>query len=248
MNFILKVLTFLIISPRVLLADEFILDATDIIPYQSWWSTPFVNYTKTKNGSNVELPSLESRLGVDPNAHLRFFLPVVRFSAPKGSSNHYGYGDTRAEIKFRFFNDIKESGYSAAIFPKFTLPVGSSKQGLGNGKAIIRLPLVGQKNWGNWKVSIGGTYVINLAKHQFNYFYGGPLIRNQITKKLLLGIEFVAQGNANLTQKKHLICNFGGQYNFTPNYFILFSGGHTIAGPRTLIGYLGFGTTWGPGI
>lgn len=244
----LRALIFLITLSNALLADEFILDSTDIIPYQSWWFTPYVNSVHTKNGSKVELPSIESKISIDPNANFRVILPAVLFSASKEASHHYGYGDPRFDTKFRFFNDIKESGYSAAIFPKFTFPVGSSKKGLGNGKWFVRLPLWIQKDWGNWKVTIGAGYGINPAKHQFNFFYGGPLIRNQVTKKLLLGIEFLAQGATNLTNKKFLLCNVGGQYNFTPHYFLLFSAGHSIAGARRGVAYIGFGTTWGPGI
>ncbi|HUX79042.1 MAG TPA: hypothetical protein VMW10_04760 [Alphaproteobacteria bacterium] len=237
-----------IILSNALFADEFILDSTDIMPYESWYAAPFINYLHNKQGANVELPALESKVGLDPNLHTRFILPVVRLRAPKRALSHYGYGDPHLDMKYRFFNDVKGSGYSAAIFPKFTIPIGNAKQGLGNGKLFVRLPFWVQKDWDNWKVTVGGGYAINQAKNQFNFFYGGPLIRNQVTKKLLLGIEFVAQGAANLNDKKFFVVNFGGQYNFTPNYFFQLSAGHSVAGANRLVGYIGFGTTWGPGI
>ena len=38
--------------------------------------------------------------------------------------------------------------------------------------------------------------------------------------------------------------NFGGFYNFTKNFSLLFTVGHSIAGERHLIGYLGLYWTW----
>jgi len=39
--------------------------------------------------------------------------------------------------------------------------------------------------------------------------------------------------------------NFGGCYNFTPDFSLLFSAGHSLAGDEQRIAYLGLYWTWG---
>ncbi len=84
-------------------------------------------------------PHLEINYGAVPNLQLHLVAPLT-FSAPKGASTQYGYGDTELGFKYRFIEETDHRP-QIGIFPLIELPSGDSTRGLGNGKAQIFLPL-----------------------------------------------------------------------------------------------------------
>lgn len=225
-------------------ADEFIMDTPVTTPYERVSLDFHSSLSRTDQGSTASLPALMANVGVYPD--LQFFAAVpATLIAPKHGGAQYGYGDVRLGVKYRFVHET-DTLPSVALYPKITLPSGDSRKGLGNGKWIGRLPLWLQKQYGNWKFTTGGGYYINPAKQARNYPFGGLLIQLQITKCLMLGNEFVGEGEINSKDKAKLISNFGGSYFFNPHSFLAFSAGHTIIGRKKLVAFLGYGIAWGP--
>jgi hypothetical protein len=54
-----------------------------------------------------------------------------------------------------------------------------------------------------------------------------------------LGVEIFAQGKSNADTRSFAVFNLGGYFKITPNFQLLFSGGHSLAGGNHPIGYLG---------
>jgi hypothetical protein len=129
-------------------------------------------------------------------------------------------------------------------FPLLEVPTGDAGRGLGNGKTWAKLPLWAQKSWGKWTACGGGGLAINTAPGQRSYPFGGLLMQRQITDQLTLGGELFTQGKTADDGKATAIANFGGYYNVTKNFSLLFTAGHSVAGERHLVSYLGFYWTW----
>lgn len=226
-------------------ADEFLSDTPVTLPYERVTLDFHSFLSQRKTGSTVNMPALMANVGVYPDVQFFSVIPVATLSAPKALSTHYGYGDVRLGLKYRFVHET-ENLPSIALYPKVTLPSGDPKKGLGNRTWIGRFPLWLQKKYGSWKFTTGGGYYINPAKQERNYPFGSILIQCQITNYFMLGNEFFAEGNINSQDKAKLISNFGGSYFFTPSSFLAFSVGHSIAGSRKFIAFLGYGVAWGP--
>ena len=154
-------------------------------------------------------------------------------------------GDIEAGVKYRLVDESKR-GPEIGVFPLLELPSGDQNKGLGNGRTWTKLPVWLQKSWGSWTTYGGGGYAYNPAPGQRNYFFGGDLIQKSITPKLTLGGELFLQGADAVDGRSFVIANLGGQYNFTPDFSLLFSAGHSIQGERHQIYYVSLYRTWGP--
>lgn len=225
-------------------ADEFFMDTPVVLPYERVSLDFHSSLSQINNGSAVNIPALMANVGVYPD--VQFFAAVpATLAAPKKLPSQYGYGDVRLGVKYRFVHET-ETLPSIALYPKITLPSGDAAKGLGNRTWIGRFPVWIQKKFGMWKITTGGGYYVNQAKQERNYPFGGVLIQLQVTKYLMLGNEFVAEGIVNRNNRAKLISNFGGSYFFNPNSFLAFSIGHSIAGSKKFVAFLGYGIAWGP--
>jgi hypothetical protein len=133
------------------------------------------------------------------------------------------------------------------IFPLLEIPTGDADRGLGNRRAWGKLPLWLQKSWGPWTTYGGGGYAINPAPEQRDYFFGGWLLQRDLGERLTLGGEIFAQGRSSDDTRSFAVFNLGGIVKITPNFHLLFTGGHTLTGGSHTIGYLGLYWTGGLG-
>lgn len=225
-------------------ADEFYISTTNPLPPERVYLDLYSENIHTKAGSTARLPGLKASVGVFKDLQIYGVFPTV-LHAPKKGQNHYGYGDVGAGFKYRFIHET-DTLPAVAFYPKFFLPTGDSSLGLGNGTWIARLPLWIQKGWRNFTFTTGGGYHINRAQNKYNYPFGGVLVQWQITKYLMLGNELYAEGKISPTTKSRLNYTLGGSYFFNSSYFIAFSAGHSLAGPKRFTSFLGFGIAWGP--
>ncbi len=147
------------------------------------------------------------------------------------------------------------------------LPTGDQSRGLGNGRTWVKVPIWLQKSFGPWTTYGGGGYAYNPAPGQRNYGYGGLLIQRTLSPRLTLGGEgffqgaqvdnpqLEAAGSAGTSSsglqvagaRSSALWNFGGSYNFTPDFSLLFTAGHSFQGDGNVVAYLGLYRTWGPG-
>ncbi len=204
----------------------------------------FSTLNKSGGDSLVQGPAVEFNWGAMPDVQLHILTSLTYFS-PGGNGSAYGLGDTETGIKFRFIEEGSDNP-QVGIFPMVEIPTGDVSKGLGNGLIWYRLPLWIQKSWGPWTTYGGGGYVFNSAPGARDYPFGGWLLQRDLSGQLTLGGELFAQGQDTDADQGFLLANIGGQFNFSPDFSLLFSGGHSIVGQNTTVSYLALYWTWGP--
>lgn len=224
-------------------ADQYLTDTPETMDYGQVKADLYSDITKVKENYGLRAPGFEASVAVLTDFQIRVNIPTVVSIVPRQTTT-YGYGDLDIGFKYRFIHET-EWLPQVAFYPKFTLPSGSPDLRIGNGRSFERLPLWLQKTWGKWKLSGGGGYAIDHNPRKFNYIFGGALLRYVFNPELTLGGELFARGPVSLADSSVLIFNFGGSYNFNSNIFMIFSAGHSIAGIKTLKGFMGLGVTWG---
>lgn len=191
----------------------------------------------------LQYPAIEINWGLLSNCQLHLIVPYA-WSLPNAAPAANGMGDIEVGIKYRFIQETSNRP-QVGIFPLFELPIGNADRGLGNGKLWMKLPIWLQKSWGEWKTFGGVGYAVNSAIDMRNYLYGGWLVQKDFNEHLTLGIEIFSQGAVSTQSLSFTIANVGGYYNFTKNFSMLFSAGHSIAGEPHLEGYFALYWTGG---
>ena len=213
------------------------------VDFRHWEAYFFSTLDKTSDGRATQFPALEFNWGAIPNVQLHLIVPVASFRPP-GGPTWFGAGDVEVGVKYRF---IQENGHGpqVGIFPQLELPTGSDARGLGNGQVWARLPVWIQKSWGPWTTYGGGGYAVNRAPEMQSHAFGGWLLQRDLGKRLTLGGEIYSEGRSSTTIRSSTIADFGGYYNFSSHFSLLFSVGRDfIGGPHT-VAYLGLYWTWG---
>jgi hypothetical protein len=256
-----------------LAGPPYMTDDPDPVPYHHWEFYTFASGNKVDGFNTVQGPAIELNNGVAPNLQLHLVVPWTSYS-PKwtfDAPNRYifkgptqtGLGDIEAGVKYRFLTETKARP-EVGIFPLAELSTGESSKGLGNGKTWYKIPIWVQKSSGPWIADIGGGYAFNSAPGQLDYWYGGVLLQRTIDKRLSLGGELFfegaqAQGQTNGPLNSPIpvyqvpgsrstqIWNVGGVYNFTPDFSLLASAGHSYQGDSNSVFYVSLYRTWGPG-
>jgi hypothetical protein len=232
-------------APLLLAGPPFLTDDPVPVPFKHWEFYIFSTVDKTRTETNLQGPAFEFNVGAVPNLQIHLVLTIAGFY-PQAGPQAYGFGDTEVGIKYRF---LQETDYQpmAGVFPMIEIPTGNADLGLGNGWTWWRLPLWLEKSWGPWTTDAGGGYVVNPAPGQRNYYFGGWLLTRDFGQHLTLGGEIFAQGKSSDDTRSFMVFNLGGYIKITPNFQILFTGGHTLAGGNHTIGYLGLYWTGGFG-
>ena len=195
------------------------------------------------NGSDaIQGPAIEYNRGIAANTQFHVVLPFSYFSSATGGSA-FGFGDVEFGIKYRFVDETGDRP-QIGIFPMAELPSGSARRGLGNGSTWYRLPLWIQKSWGSW-TSYGGVGLdINHAPGMRDATFGGWLLQRTLGPRLTLGGEVFRQNALAIGTRGYTLLNLGGYYNFTPDFSLLFSAGHSVVGEQHAVAYLGLYWTW----
>ncbi len=231
----------------------YLTDDPDPVPLHHWEVYTFATRDQTRGLDTVVGPALEVNNGVAPNTQIHLIIPDTYVA--QGGMSARGLGDVEAGVKYRFLPETK-SRPEIGTFPQVELPTGDPAKGLGNGRAWVKVPVWLQKSFGSWTTYGGGGYAYNPAPGQRNSGYGGLLVQRTLTRCLTLGGEVFLQGaSAESSQtgmqvagtRSSALWNFGGEYNFTPDFSLLFSAGHSFQGDGSRVLYLGLYRTWGPG-
>jgi hypothetical protein len=223
----------------------FLTDDPEPVPFKHYEAYLFTTIDNAKKYTSGVGPAWEFNVGAYHNLQLHLVVPLA-YTTPRDAASAFGMGDMEFGIKYRF---LKETDYRpmAGIFPMLEIPTGDANVGLGNGWAWWKVPLWLQKSWGPWTTYGGGGIAINPAPGQYNYYFGGWQVQRQIGERLILGGEIFAQGKSADDSRSFMVFNLGGFFNITPNFQLLFTGGHTLAGGNHTIGYLGLYYTGGFG-
>ena len=237
---------FLLGVQHVFAGPPFQTDDPDPVDYRHFEAYFFGSSDGTSIATATLGPAFEVNWGAVPNVQLHLIVPMAGYVQPHGP-NTFGLGDTELGVKYRF---VKETPHrpEIGIFPFLEVPTGSASRNLGNGKTWARLPLWLQKSKGSWTTYGGAGEVVNTAQGTNNYTFGGWLLQRQISKKLALGGEVFshgAEGSALPSTRSSAMFDFGGIYNFTPGFSLLFAGGHSFAGQAETYTYAALYWTWG---
>jgi hypothetical protein len=215
------------------------------VDFRHWEAYFFSTLDKTRDGRATQFPALEFNWGAVPNVQLHLIVPVAS-SRPPGGPTWFGAGDVEFGVKYRF---IQEEGKrpQIGIFPQLELPTGNVGRGLGNGRLWAHLPLWAQKNWGPWTSYGGGGWVVNRAPGMRSHALGGWLLQRDLGKRLTLGGELYSEGASSIGARCSTLLDFGGYYNLSSHFSLLFSAGRDISGGPHTVAYLGLYWTWGGG-
>ena len=216
-------------------------DDPEPVEYRHYEAYLFGTFDRATDSTLSQLPAGEFNMGAAPNLQLHIIVPGA-YLHPSGA---YGIGDIELGVKYRF---VQEAGKRPQIgaFPMLELPTGSSRRGLGNGQVWARLPLWIQKSYGPWTTYGGAGYQINHAPGMKDSLFAGWLVQRQLNKHVTLGTEVYHQESQAVGARQTTFIDAGGYYNFREDFSLLFMLGHTVAGERHTVGYLGLYWTWGP--
>jgi hypothetical protein len=234
----------LALSSAALAGPPFLTDDPQPVDYQHWELYVFSALDKNHDGTNLQTPAVEVNYGLAPDLQVHLVTPMTLFM-PTGSGRAYGLGDMELGLKYRFVQETEKTPM-VGIFPMLEIPSGDAGRGLGNGRTWAKFPLWIQKSFGDWTTYGGGGYAYNPEPGQKSNFFGGWLLQRKINEKLILGGEVFVHGPDHDGGRTTALYNFGGYYNFTEDFQLLFSVGHTLAGDSHLIAYIGLYWTWGP--
>jgi hypothetical protein len=232
-------------SSAALAGPPFLTDDPAPVDYQHSEFYVFGTYDKTPDGKAFGAPAFEYNYGAFPNTQLHLVVPFAR-SEPNDGPSESGLGDIEVGVKYRFIEET-QTRPQVGIFPMAELATGDEEKGLGNGRTWWRLPLWVQKSFGEWTTYGGGGYVVNDAEGAKSYPFAGWLLQKDIGEKWTLGGEIFARGKDAEEGRSTTIANFGGYYKFTPDFNLLFSLGHSIAGENHRVAYLGLWWAFGGG-
>ena len=96
--------------------------------------------------------------GMTDQVDIAFNLPLQRQTAP-GEPTQSGVGDVGLQLKWRFYDTGQ--GWALGVRPTLTLPTGSTRKGLGNGRAAAGALLLSQLDVGDWTWLVNAGYVYN---------------------------------------------------------------------------------------
>ncbi len=231
-------------AQRAWTGPPFTTDDPEPVEYRHWEVYVASQLEHNNDGWSGTSPHFEVNYGAIPNLQLHLIAPVS-FTAPSQEATRFGYGDTELGVKYRFVDETDRLP-QVGIFPLVEIPTGSRERGLGSGHVQAFFPLWLQKSFGPWTSYGGGGYWINPGKGNHNWWYTGWLLQRDITPTLTLGGEIFHETPSEKAGDSDTRLNFGGIYNFSDTYHLLFSAGHTVQGPSTFQGYLAFQITFGP--
>ena len=237
---------FLIMNHTAFAGPPFLTDDPEPVDYHHYELYLFSILDKNNvpiEEPQLESPALEMNWGAIPNLQLHLIVPYA-WSLPTAAPAANGIGDIEAGIKYRFIQETSNRP-QVGIFPILELPTGNADKNLGNGKLWIKIPIWLQKSWGSWKTYGGVGYALNSAQDMRNYPYAGWLLQKDINEHLTLGVEIFSQGAVSTQSRSFTIINAGGSYNFTKNFSLLFTAGHSVIGEKHLVCYVSLYWTGG---
>ena len=193
--------------------------------------------TTTSGVTQTEVPLFDINYGLRENLQMKVEVPVAGISGI-GTGNGKGWGDTLIGPKWRFFDETKRRP-QVAVYPQILIPTGNAARGLGAGKSAYYLPVLVEKNWGNW-TSFGNVgYVIQNAGGARDYWYYGAALTKEVNRRLIFGAELFGNSPLDNSSRSLLGYSLGLEWKIAPHSNLLVSAGHDLRGDPTRLLYLG---------
>ncbi len=227
-------------AASALAGPPFLTDDPEPVKWRHFEAYLFGTADRGPRGGAFVGPAFEFNVGAAPNLQLHVIVPAAYVTPGRA----YGVGDIEIGAKYRFVNETARRP-QVGIFPQVELPSGDSVRGLGNGRLWARLPVWIQKSRGPWTTYGGVGYEINHAPGMKDSLFAGWLVQRQVTTRLVLGTEVYHQNAQAIGARQSTFGNVGGYFTLRGALSLLFMAGHTVAGERHSVGYLGLYYTWG---
>ncbi len=202
--------------------------------------------TLVRGAGAASLLQIDANYGLLPDLQLHV-QPQLAYANDRVGSE-VGPGDTEIGAKYRFVQEDDE-GWTPmiAIYPRFEIPTGDRKRGLGGGVGRSFLPVWAEKTIGRWAIDGGVGYWIDPGAMGRNAWFAGGLILYKVTDSLQLGGEAFVQTAQTVGTRDAAGFNLGGAADLSKTYHILFSAGRGLANvPSTnqLSGYMALQITF----
>jgi hypothetical protein len=212
-------------APTARAGPPFITDDPEPVDLGHWEVYAFSAGATGRGDTSGVGPSIEVNYGAAPNLQLHF-IGNMAYDEPSGGRAVMGLGDTELGAKYRFVTPAKDDWFpQAGVFPLVEIPTGDANRNLGAGYTDVFLPIWAQKDFGKWTTYGGGGYWINPGPGARNYWFTGWLLQRQVTDKLAIGAEVFHQTSSMVGRSDTSGFNFGGVYDVTQHYHLLFSAG-----------------------
>lgn len=203
----------------------FVTDDPEPVDLGHWEIYGFASGTHVRGDTGGTLAGLEVNYGAAPNLQLHLIAPLS-FDTPGGGPSQTGIGDMEIGAKYRFITPGEEDWYpQVGTFPLLEVPTGDAQRGLGGGKLRAFMPIWLQEDFGKWTTYGGGGYWINPGFGNRDYWFAGWLLQYQLAPSLALGAEIFHQTADSVGGGDTTGFSFGGIYDFSQHYHLLFSGG-----------------------
>jgi hypothetical protein len=232
----------MVLAGAAIAGPPFQTDDPEPVDFHHYEAYIFSTFDRASGDSQAQIPAFEFNVGTAPNVQLHAILPMA-LSAPASGPDQYGVGDMELGVKYRFLQE-RNGHPQVGVFPLLEVPTGDARRGLGNGQAWARLPLWIQKSMGHWTTYGGGGYTLNTAPGMRSAPFAGWLLQRDLNQHWTLGGEAYGQGASTVGGQSSTFLDGGGYYNVSKEFQVLFMLGHTVAGERHLISYLGLYWTW----
>jgi hypothetical protein len=200
------------------------------------------SFTHTSSGLTGLAPQFEANCGAFPNVQLHLIAPFA-FNGPTGESLTFGYGDMEAGAKLRFLND-EANGLQIGTYPKVEIPTGEAAKGLGAGQAQFFLPLMIQKDYGQWTFNGIAAYWVNPGTGNQDWIFLGAEAQLRLSPLFTVGTELFYHGASQAGSSDGLGWNSGIVWDVSERDHLMLSLGRDIVqGNSDLIGYFGYQIT-----
>ena len=181
-------------------------------------------------------PHFEVNYGLVPDVQVHLLLPL-NYDYTRHQGTKFGYAYTEIGMKYRFVQEA-DNMPQIGVFPIIEIPTIKNNE-FGNGKTQIYLPVWMQKSWGKLTSYGGAGYWINPGVNNKNWIFSGWEIQYDFSSLLTLGGELYYHTANTLDSKSVAGFNLGGFVNFSEEFHLLYSVGHSFTNENFVSSYIG---------
>jgi len=182
------------------------------------------------------LPHFEMNYGIIPNGQIHMELPM-NYNFIQHKDFQYGYSNTELGFKYRFFQS-KDKSFQIGAFPIFEIPTVKNKNFDNN--LQVYLPVWIQKSWKKLTTYGGCGYWINTGTDNKNWLYAGWEVQYDFSERFTLGGELFYRTASSVSSSSFAGINLGGLVNFSDQFHLIYSFGHSITRDKSFMSYIGF--------
>lgn len=236
---ILSCLLLLICIGNGIAGPPFDTDDPEPVPFRHWeYYVASINTFRPNLWSGTS-PHFEVNYGLIRNMQVHLLVPL-NYSYVRHEGTDFGYADTELGVKYCF---IQETTHRPQVgtFPIFEVPTIKNKE-FGDGRIKVFIPIWVQKSWGKLTTYGGAGYWINPGTGNKNSTFLGWELQYDFSKVITLGGELYFQSEDTWDAKSLNGFNLGGSINFTEQFHIIWSVGHSITNDPFFSSY--FGLLW----